>query len=74
MELLRFHLTRSALALSIKALAVLGATTAIYLQDLTIIANEATQSEIMSFTLTIPILFIYLIYRKRKMIRTPMFA
>jgi hypothetical protein len=40
-EIPHFHIERSTLALSIKAIAVLGVTIAIYLQDLTIIANEA---------------------------------
>jgi exosortase len=69
MEIPRFHLTRSTTALSIKAIAILGATIAIYFQDLTIIANEAIQSELMSHILAIPFLLAYLLYRKRKMLR-----
>jgi len=41
---------------------------AIFHQDLTIITNDALQSEVMSYVLIIPFLFIYLIYRKRKML------
>jgi len=48
MEIPRFHFRRSTVALSVKAIAVLGATIAIYFQDLTIIANEAIRSELMS--------------------------
>jgi hypothetical protein len=69
MEPIRFHFTRSTLALSIKAVAVLGAIIAIYFQDLTIIFSDALQSEITNCMLAIPIIFTYLIYRKRKMLR-----
>jgi exosortase len=69
MEPIRFHLTRSTIALSIKVIAVLGATIAIYFQDLTIIANEAIRSELMSYILAIPFLLAYILYRKRKMLR-----
>lgn len=57
------------MALGIKALAILGATIAIYFQDFSIIANEAIQSDLTSHVLAIPFLLGYLIYRKRKMIR-----
>jgi len=63
------HFTRSTIALSIKAIAVLGATLTIYFQDLLIVANEAIQSELMSHILAIPFLLAYLLYRKRKMLR-----
>jgi len=59
----------SKIALSIKVAAILIIVLAIYYQDLTLIANEATQNEVMSYILAIPILFIYILYRKRKMIR-----
>lgn len=52
-----------------RALAIIGATMAIYFQDLTIIANEALQSELTSHVLAIPFLLAYLIYRKRKTLR-----
>ena len=69
MEIPRFHSRRSAIALSIKAIVVLGATIAIYLQDLTIMANEAIRSELMSYILAVPFLLAYIFYRKRKMLR-----
>jgi hypothetical protein len=69
MKPLRFHLTRSTTALSIKAIAILGATLTIYFQDLTIIISDALQSEITNYMLAIPNIFTYLIYRKRKLLR-----
>jgi len=69
MEPQRFHLTRSTIALSIKAIAILGAIIAIYFQDLAIVANEAIRSELMSHIIAIPFLLTYLLYRKRKMLR-----
>lgn len=59
----------SKIALSLKVMAMLIIILAIYLPDLTFIANEAMHSELMSYMLAIPILFVYLIYRKRKMIQ-----
>ena len=62
-------LTRSNLVLGLKIAFIVAASLAIFYQDLTIIANDALQSEFMSHVLAIPFLFSYLIYRKRKMIR-----
>ncbi|UCG45136.1 MAG: exosortase/archaeosortase family protein, partial [Candidatus Bathyarchaeota archaeon] len=42
---------------------------AVFYQDLTIIAVDALQSDFMSYMLTIPFIFAYLVYRRRKMIR-----
>ena len=69
MKIPRFHPTRTTIALSVKGIAVLGATIAIYFQDLTIVANEAIRSELMSHILVIPFLLAYILYRKRKMFR-----
>jgi exosortase len=59
----------SSVALSIKVATILFATLAIYHQDLTILGNEAIRSELMNYTLAIPSLLAYILYRKRKMIR-----
>lgn len=56
-------------ALIIKIAAILFAIWMIYSQDLVMVKNEATQSELMTYLLAIPFLFAYLIYRGRKMIR-----
>ncbi|MDH5689830.1 MAG: exosortase/archaeosortase family protein, partial [Candidatus Bathyarchaeota archaeon] len=66
-----FHLSsvHSKLALITKVSALQLIVLALYHQDLVLIANEALQSEIMSYMLAIPILFTYLIYRKRKLLR-----
>jgi len=58
------------LALTIKTATVTVATLAIFFQDLTIIFNDALQAEATSHILAIPLLFVYLIYRKRAMLRT----
>jgi len=64
-----FPYKNSNAALSIKAATILFATLAIYHQDLTILGNEATRSELMNYMLAIPFLLTYLLYRKRKMLR-----
>jgi len=66
---LYFSVAQSQIALSIKAAATLAITLAIYFQDLTLIANEALQSDLMSYLLAVPFLYAYLIYRRRKMVR-----
>ena len=69
MKTFQRSLTHSKLALSIKTAAILIIILAIYSQDLALVANEALHSEILSYILAIPLLFLYLIYRKRRMIR-----
>ena len=63
-------LTRSNLVLGLKIAIIVAAAFTIFYQDLAIVANDALQSEFMSHILAIPFLFNYLIYRKRKMLRT----
>ena len=58
----------SKIALGIKAAAIVLAALLIYIQDLTIVANEALRSELMSHILAVPFLFAYLTYRKRRML------
>ena len=60
---------RIPVVLSIKTFVVLFATIAIFYQDLVILANEALRSEMASYIIVIPFLFVYLLYRKRKMLR-----
>jgi len=60
---------RIPVVLSIKTFVVLFATIAIFYQDLAILANEALRSEMASYIIVIPFLFVYLLYRKRKMLR-----
>lgn len=69
MKTLHLHLSRSQILLIVKAGAIMLTTLAFYWQDLTILANEALQSEFMTHILAIPFLFAYLLYRKRKMLR-----
>ena len=60
---------RSNLVIGLKAATIIAATLAIFHQDLTIIANNAVQNEVTSYVIIIPFLLIYLIYRKRKMLK-----
>jgi exosortase len=62
-------LDRSSLALTLKVATLAIAALAIYYQDLTIIMNDALQSEITNYMLVVPFILAYLIYRKRKMLR-----
>jgi len=57
------------LALALKILTLTAAVIAVYFQDLSIIFNDALYNEATSHILAIPILFAYLIYRKRRMLR-----
>ena len=66
---LKHLLDRSSLALTLKVATLTIATLTIYYQDLTIIMNDALQSEITNYMLAIPLILAYLIYRKRKMLR-----
>lgn len=56
-------------ALSIRAISIVASVIAIYSQDLVVVANDALNSDLMSYVLAIPVLFIYLIYRRRKILR-----
>jgi exosortase len=55
--------------LLLKIVTIVAAVLAVFHPDLTIILNDALVSESMSHILIIPFLFIYLLYRKRKMLR-----
>lgn len=55
--------------LTIKIATITLATLAIYHQDLLTLANEALTSELTSHILAIPFIFIYLVYRKKKMLK-----
>jgi len=64
----RLHIRQSYVALTIRIAAVTVATLVFFSQDLAIIFNDALQSETTSHILAIPLIFTYLIYRKRKML------
>jgi exosortase len=57
------------LLLAIKIIPIIAATMALFFQDLMLVFTDALQSETTSHILAIPILFAYLIIRKRKMLR-----
>lgn len=60
------------LLLALKATTLIVVTLALYFQDLAIVFNDAIGNEETSYILVVPILIIYLIYRKRKMLRAMM--
>ena len=59
----------SNVVLALKAATVIVAVFALFHQDLSMIFNDALQNEATSHILVIPILFAYLVYRKRRMLR-----
>jgi len=63
------QLTKATSAIAIKVSIVVFATIMVFFQDLTIIFNDALQNEATSYMLAIPFLLIYLVYRKRKMVK-----
>jgi exosortase len=52
-----------------KIAVIIAAVIVVFYQDLAIVANDALQSDFSSHILAIPLLFAYLIYRKRKMLK-----
>ena len=61
--------TETQTTLAVKAVTLIAVTILLFSQDLTILFNDALRSETTSHLLAIPVLFAYLIYRKRKMLR-----
>lgn len=59
----------SSLTIALKASAIAVAVVALYTQDLSLIFTDALQNEATSYILVIPFLFVFLVYRKRKMLR-----
>jgi exosortase/archaeosortase family protein len=59
----------SSWAISLKALVIALAVLVFYYQDLSIVFNNALQNEATNYVLLMPFLFIYFLYRKRKMLR-----
>ena len=57
-------------ALGIKVTVIVIAILIIYYQDLNIVFNNALQDESVNYVIIIPFLFVYLVYRKKKMLRT----
>jgi exosortase len=62
----------SNLVLGLKVSTLIAAVIALYFQDLQIVFADALANESTSYILIIPFLFAYLIYRKRRMLRTAM--
>jgi exosortase len=59
----------SNVVLALKVTTVIVAVIALFHQDLSMIFNDALRNETTSHILIIPILFAYLVYRKRRMLR-----
>jgi exosortase len=55
--------------LVIKVAVSIAVSIAFFAQDFAIVFNDAINSEISSYLLVIPVIFAYLIYRKRKMLK-----
>jgi len=60
--------SQTMIELTLKTTALTVAVIALYLQDLTLVFKDALTNEATSYILIIPIIFTYLIYRKRKML------
>jgi exosortase/archaeosortase family protein len=61
--------TMSNLTVILKTSTIVAVTLAFYLQDLTILFANSLQDEASTYLLAVPFLFLYLIYRKRRMLR-----
>ncbi|MBX5327642.1 MAG: exosortase/archaeosortase family protein [Candidatus Bathyarchaeia archaeon] len=68
------HHNQSKLTLIAKVTSITIVTVALFAQDLLILFNDALLSEATSYILAIPIIFTYLIYRKRKMLKATITA
>lgn len=62
--------TPETLNVTLKIAVVALATVALFFQDLFMVFNDALQNEPTNYMLAIPFLLVYLVYRKRKMIKT----
>jgi exosortase len=63
------QLQNNRLFLAIKILPIAAVTITLFFQDLMLVFTDALQSDTTSHILAVPILFAYLLYRKRKMLR-----
>lgn len=63
-------LNTSNLTLGLKLSTLFAAVLVFYLQDLNLIFTDALNNEATSYLLVIPFLLVYLVYRKRKMLRS----
>jgi exosortase len=64
------HFITNRTAIGVKATPIIITILLIYYQDLNIIFHNALQDESVNYVIIIPFLFVYLIYRKKKMLRT----
>ena len=64
-----FSMGSGILPIGLKIFAIAFATFALFYQDLGIIFSDALTSEINNFILIVPVLFLFLVYRKRKMLK-----
>jgi len=64
-----FSVNDTTLSIAVRAISILAMTLALFSNDLSIIFSDALQSQTTSYVLIIPFILIYMIYRKRKMLR-----
>ncbi|MGD0977533.1 MAG: exosortase/archaeosortase family protein [Candidatus Bathyarchaeia archaeon] len=67
---IKIYMDNSQLILGLKIAVIFVAVLLVFGQDLAIVAADALQNEATSYILAVPFLFAYLVYRKRKMLRT----
>lgn len=63
---------RNSLILGLKIATLIVAVVLVFHQDLATVAVDAVQNESTTYVLAVPFLFAYMIYRKRKMLKTVM--
>ena len=69
MKKLRLLFANNKTALGIKVGALFLAVLLLYHQDLTMLGNEAIQSDLASHVLIVPFILMYVVYRRRKILR-----
>jgi exosortase len=67
---IKIHVGFGQFVLGLKIAVIFVAVLLVFGQDLAIVAADALQNEATSYILAVPFLFAYLIYRKRKMLRS----
>jgi len=68
-EKLRRESSKNQIPFVVKLLAILVSLLAIYWQDLDLVFREAVVNDFMSYILVIPFIFVYIVYRKRKILK-----
>lgn len=64
--------TSTRITLALKSTAIMAATIILFHQDFALLFSDALQDKTTSYVLAVPFILFFLIYRKRKMLRTVM--